>query len=197
MARRALADRGAERVALLDDGGPEAALAARILTAALGADAVVRVTAERRDVESVLHLAGGASEGEAAEEIRRMRARLVPNALAANPANKTALLLGGELPPEPLLPLGDLYASQVRALCGGWSAPPEVRAIAEAAGGISALDAALARMLEGRRGDALDALPPPAADAARRALARGRASRMAPRTVPKLGYRTLTVDLFE
>jgi hypothetical protein len=187
VAAGALRDRGVRRVALLDDGGPEAALAARMLASGLGEEAVVRVRGP----------ADGAASPRAAEERRRYEARLLEDALPAHPASKTVLLLGGELPPEPLLPLGDLWASEVAALQGGWSAPPEVAALAEAAGGIEALDAALRRRMDGRDPRGLDALPGPAADLARRRLAAGAASRRWPRLVPKLGVRTLGADLFE
>ena len=197
VARQALADRGMKRIALLDDGSPEAGLAARLLEGALGADAVVRVAARPGEVEPVLHALGAVSPPRAEEELRRMRARLLEDALPAHPANKTALLLGGELPPEPLLPLGDLWAGEAAALAGGWSAPEPVRRLAGAAGGIEALDAALARLVDGRDPAALDALPGAAAAEVRRALAAGRASRLFPRLVPKLGTRTLGVDLFE
>jgi hypothetical protein len=197
VARQALADRGAARIALLDDGSPEAGLAARLLEGALGAGAVARVAVPSEDVEPVLHALGAVSPPRVEEELRRMRARLLDGALPAHPANKTALLLGGALPPEPLFPLGDLWAGEVAALAGGWSAPEPVRRIAKAAGGVEALDAALARLVDGRDPAALDALPAAAADEVRRALAAGRASRLFPRLVPKLGARTLGVDLFE
>ena len=196
VARQALRDRGVTRVALLDDGGPEAELAARILTTALGAAAVVRVT-DTDPPEPVMRPPADVPAERFAEESRRLRARLVADAVVANPANKTALLLGGDLPPEPLLPLGDLYAAQVEALAGRWSAPEEVRQLAVHAGGVEALDAALERYFEGRDPAALDALRPTAATDVARALARGRASRLWPRIVPKLGTRTLCVDLFE
>lgn len=199
VARQALAERGLRRVALLDDGGPEATLAARLLEAALGADAVVRVRAAAGEVEPLL-LPGGPGEADperAAEELRRLRARLVPGALPAHPASKTALLLGGEIPPEPLLPLGDLWAAEAAEFCGGWSAPAAVRRLAEAAGGIEALDAALRGWIDRRDPAALDALPRDAARGVRDAFAAGRASRLAPRVVPKLGTRTLYADLFE
>jgi len=197
VARQALADRGAARIALLDDGGPEAELAARLLVSTLGDGVVARITVADAEMESVLHLAPELSRERAAEEMRRMRARLAADAVPAHPANKTALLLGGELPPEPLLPLGDLWAGEVAALAGDWSAPEPVRRIAESAGGIEALDAALRGYVDARDPAALGALPPAAADAVRRALAAGRASRLNPRIVPKIGPRTLGVDLFD
>jgi hypothetical protein len=197
VARQVAADRGVLRVALLDDGGPEAGLAARILAAALGEANVFRATTADGDVESVLHLAPWLGERGMAEELRRLVARAQPDSVAANPANKTALLLGGELPPEPFLPLGDLWASEVAALCGGWSAPDGVTWIAESAGGIDMLDDALRGLIDRREPNALDALPAEAAEAVRAALAAGRASRLNARVVPKIGSRTLGVDLFE
>jgi hypothetical protein len=197
VARQALADRGMTRIALLDDGGPEAALAARLLARTLGDGAVVRVTADGAGVEPFLPHADGVAAWRVAEEVRRLRARLMDGALAAHPASKTALLLRGELPPEPLLPLGDLWATDVAALAGGWSAPPEILEVAEAAGGIDALDAALRGWMDGRDAAALDRLPREAADRVRAMLAAGRASRRNPRIVPKLGGRTLCIDLME
>lgn len=196
VARQALADRGAHRIALLDDGGPEADLAATILSHALGDDAVVRVTVDDAEVESVLHLAADVGRDALRREMRLLKARLVPGALAADPANKTALLLG-TIPPVPLLPLGDLWASDVAALAGGWSAPVPVIEIAERAGGVEALDDALRSRVDRREPRGLDALPSAAADAVRSALAGGRAARMHPVLVPKIGFRTLGVDLFD
>ena len=197
VARQALADRGVERVALLDDGGPEAALAARLLGGALGEAAVVRVTADGAAVEPFVPYADDVPRWRVEEEVRRLRARLMEGVLCAHPANKTALLLGGELPPEPLLPLGDLWATDVAALAGGWSAPPEVAALAEAAGGIDALDSALRRRIDGRDAAGLDGLPREVAGRVRALLAAGAASRRNPRIVPKLGGRTLCIDLME
>lgn len=125
-----------------------------------------------------------------------MLSRLVYGALPAHPANKTALLLG-ELPPEPLLPLGDLWATDVLALCGGWSASPEVEALAADAGGIEVLDGALRRLIDGRDAAALDALPPGIAERIRAMLVAGSAARRYPHVVPKLGGRTLFADLYE
>ncbi|HYW14352.1 MAG TPA: hypothetical protein VE871_20460, partial [Longimicrobium sp.] len=85
----------------------------------------------------------------------------------------------------------------VAVLAGGWSAPPHVTAVAEAAGGIDALDAALRGWIDGRDRAALDRLPREAADRIRVMLAAGSASRRNPRLVPKLGGRTLCLDLME
>ncbi len=196
IAEQALADRGVARVALADDGSPEAGLALRFLER-LPPESVVRVGAGDPRVEPLLHALRGVPAGRAGREAVGLVARLEPDALPAGPENKTALLLGGALPPEPFLPLGDLYASEVEELCGGWSAPEEVRALAEAAGGIGRLDGALRAWLDGRDPGALDRLPFGVADEVRHRFARGRAERFSIRLVPKIGYRTLGVDLFE
>ena len=135
------------------------------------------------------------------EESLRMTARVLAreqNALPAHPANKTALLLGRQIPPEPLLPLGDLYATQIAALTGGWSAPPEVLEMAEQANGIDALDDALRAMFEARKPvqDALSHLPEPARGPFLEAVRRGRFWRERAGLIPKLSTRTIGIDLF-
>ena len=196
VARQALADRGRSRIALLDDGGPEAMLAASILRAALGEEAVVSI--DTADVDPAPLLRGWTADTRRVdEEVRRMRARLTDDALAAHPANKTALLLGGELPPEPLLPLADLWATDVLALGGGWSASPEVEALARDAGGIEVVDRALRRLVDGRDASALETLPAEVAERVGTMLAAGSAWRRYPHVVPKLGARTLFADLQE
>lgn len=198
VARQALADWGAERIALLDDASPEAALATRLLELGPAAVPLVRVAISAAQLESLLQLLPPSQDPErVAAEARRLNARLLGGDLPALPENKTALLLGGPLPPEPLLPLGDLYASEVAELAGGWSAPREIRELAESAGGIERLDAALRERLEERNPAGLAALPLATRAAVEQALVRGRASRLFPRIVPKIGWRTLGVDLFE
>ncbi|HEV2132244.1 MAG TPA: hypothetical protein VGR27_14110 [Longimicrobiaceae bacterium] len=198
VARQTLADWGAERVALLDDGSPEAILAMRLLQQGPAAVPVVRVSIPVAQLESLLQLLPPSQDpGRVATEAHRLYARLLDDVLPASPENKTSLLLGGALPPEPLLPLGDLYASEVAELAGGWSAAPEVREMAKGAGGIERLDEALRERLEERDSAGLDALPVAVRTTVEQALARGRASRLFPRIVPKIGSRTLAVDLFE
>jgi hypothetical protein len=194
VARQALADYGRTRIVVLHNDGPEAELAARILRGAVGED---RVTIEAGQVESGWARDVSGDARQVTESVRRMWASQVDDALVAHPANKTALLLGGALPPDPLLPLGDLWATEVSALAGGWSAPAEVMALAEAAGGIEVLDTGLRRLIDGRDPAGLDVLPDAAAARVRQALAAGSASRRYPRIVPKLGVRTLCADLFE
>lgn len=205
VARQALADREMKQVALLDDGSPEAGLALRLLQRELAPDQVVRITIEARQVELLLQILPAGQYGERSDEegerraaeLRRLHSRLLPDALTASPENKTSLLLGGALPPEPLLPLGDLYASEVAELAGGWSVPRAVREIVEIAGGIERLDGALRELIEGRDPVGLGALEPAARAAVEQALERGRASRLFPRIVPKIGFRSLGTDLFE
>jgi hypothetical protein len=194
--RRAVADAGAAGVALLDDATPEAALAAAWLAAALGDEGVRSIAAPPPEAG-----AAAADAGLVRAERHRMMLRLAAAAagmLAAHPVNKTTLLLAGAPPPEPLLPLGDLYASRVAALAGGWSGPPALRRLAERAGGIAALDAALAGLLEERREaeEALAALPPAVAEEVLACLAAGRFHRRRLGLVPKLGGRTPGMDLF-
>lgn len=197
VARQALADGGVGRVALADDGSPEAGLAARLLDG-LGPDALLRAGGDGSGMEPLLHSLRGIGAGaRAAREAAGLLARLAPDALAAAPENKTVLLLSGPLPPEPFLPLGDLYASEVAELCGGWSAPEELRTLTDSAGGIGRLDGALRAWLDRRDPSGLDRLPAGVAEEVRRRFARGRPSRFAVRLVPKVGYRTLGVDLFE
>lgn len=165
--RQALADTGAAGIWLLQADTPEGRLAAEWCRAALG-------------------------------EGRVFTGQVDARVLRAHPVNKTVLLLEGP-PDAPLLPLGDLYASEVEALAGEWGGPEELRVLAEAAGGIAALDGALRRWAEGRRAlpEALAELP----EAARADVAsslreqhwyRGRAG-----LVPKLGGRTVGIDLWE
>lgn len=203
--RQAAEDAGAAGVVLLDDGSAEARLAAEWCGAALGPERVFRVAPPPAGtVEAVLaavRAGEGGTPGAGAAEVHRLVGRLTAferNALLAHPANKTALLLGAEVPPEPLLPLGDLYASEVERLAGSWSAPPEVVALADRAGGIGPLDAALAELVD-RRGPpeaALAPLPAAARAAVLDALENGRFARRRIGLIPKLTTRTLGVDYF-
>lgn len=203
--RQAVADACANGVVVLDDGAPEARLALEWCAAAVGGARVVAARGERVPKEITALAARGANlaavpAAVAEEEARRLEARLLAAAnrlLPASAWNKTALLLSPVLPPEPLLPLGDLYASQLLALTGGWSAPTGVRDLAELSGGVDRLDAALRGYLEERRTreDAMSVLPAEASDAVWGALEAGRFGRRRVGLVPKLGSRTLGIDL--
>ena len=197
VARQALADRGLSRIALLDDGSEQADLAARLLVHGLGAAAVERVTAAAAEVEPLLPAWPKVPRHRVEDELRRMRARLT-DPLAAHPASKTELMMGGALPPEPLLPLGDLWATDVLALGAAWSGSDDLRSIAEEAGGIETLDGALRRLVDRRESVGWDdGLPLPVRERVRLAIRGGAAWRRDPFIVPKLGSRTLGTDLFE
>lgn len=197
VARQALADRGLSRVALLDDGSEQADLAARLLAHGLGEAAVERVTVAAAEVEPLLPAWPGVPRDRVEDELRRMRARLA-DALPAHPSSKTELMMGGALPPEPLLPLGDLWATDVLALGAAWSGSAELRSIVDEADGIETLDGALRRLVDRRESIGWDdGLPPAVRDRVKRAVRAGTAWRRDPFIVPKLGSRTLGTDLFE
>lgn len=176
---------GCVGLVIMDDGSPEAKLLSDWCRRSLG--------------EARVWLAHGPDSAD--QESLRLTARVLArekNALPAHSANKTALLLGRQIPPEPLLPLGDLYATQVAALTGGWSAPPEVLEMAEQANGIDALDNALRAMFEAGKPvqDALSGLPEPARGPFLEAVRRGRFWRERAGLIPKLSTRTIGIDLF-
>lgn len=197
---QAVRESGARGVAVLDDGSPEARLLCAWLGTRLKEGELVVVDRARaapvaRTLEDVCSPHPGLEE-EALRALARGLA-LHGELLVANASNKTTLLLGGLLPPDPLLPLGDLYASEVAAMAGACTVPEPVERLATAAGGIEVVDRALWRYLERREPpDAAFATLGPALAAELRALlGRGCWSRMHGRIVPKLGERTLGVDL--
>ncbi|HEX7089752.1 MAG TPA: hypothetical protein VF192_06420 [Longimicrobiales bacterium] len=204
--RQAVVDARAAGVVLLDDGSAEARLAGAWCRAALGPERFWAVPAPPASAAEALAAAApgvfpAAALAAAPAEVHRLAGRLVAlgqGALLAHPANKTELLLSSRMPPEPLLPLGDLYASEVERLAGSWSASPEVAELAARAGGIAALDRALAALLEERRPPeaALASLPAGAGRAVLSALEAGRFAHRRVGLVPKLSRRTLGVDYF-
>lgn len=202
--RQAVRDAGARGVAVLDDASPEARLALAWSVAALGADAVITVPVPDSAAVDGFRALGLAPpdvpRDRLVAELHRAAGRLVAadrDALLAHPANKTALLLGTAPPPEALLPLGDLYASQVAELAGGWTVPDAVRRLADRVGGIDRLDTALVRWAEERR-PAAEAFAPlgDATDDLMAALEAARFARRRLGVIPKLGTRTLGFDLF-
>jgi hypothetical protein len=199
VARSALQAAGAAAIVILDDGSPEATLAAALLAEALPSDRLERVDADAQDLEPVLRYARANAAGEepaARMEALRFRARLRKDGLVACAVNKTALLLAPP-PPDPFLPLGDVYATQVQALAGGCSMPEGLAELVEMAGGIEPLDAALFRRLDLRMPSGLVGLPDEARRAVEKALTRQGHFRRYPVVVPKIGPRTVGVDLHE
>lgn len=108
--------------------------------------------------------------------------------LLLSAANKTELLLARRRPHADLLPLGDLYASELADFAGGYELSEEIAELATSLGGIVALDGALRAFFDERR--------EPADPALRAWLERSRFSRQQPGIVPKLGARTIGIDLF-
>jgi hypothetical protein len=122
----------------------------------------------------------------------------VRGTLTAHPINKTALLVGNFIPRVDLLPLGDLYASQVSMLGGSWTGDEQVNRLAGEAGGIEALDAILMRLIEGRWTPAeLRDVPAALCDGILAALSQSRFRRARAGLVPKLGTRTIGIDLLD
>ena len=193
--RQAVEDAQADGIVLLEPDAPEARLVLAWSVPALGESRVWRVDGEPGGAEA---RRGPVRREELHRAVGRVLAR-ERNALAAHPVNKTALLLDGPAPPEPLLPLGDLYASRVEEAAGGWSGSEALRALADAAGGIAVLDAALERLVEGRYGPqrAFADLPEPARTDILLRWERGRFWRRRVGLVPKLSARTAGIDLFE
>jgi hypothetical protein len=191
--RQAVADFSAAGILVLEPDSPEGALAIAWAAAALGEERVHRPQPPPR-----LEIGGTAEE---AAEFARAAARVVARErewLLAHPANKTALVLAREVPPEALLPLGDLYATQVYELAGGCTLPADVLPLAHAAGGPAVLDRALTAWLEERRPleHAVALLPAAARPLVRERLLRNRAARRWPRRIPGLSGRTLWLDVF-
>jgi hypothetical protein len=117
-------------------------------------------------------------------------------ALVADAANKTTLLLEPAPNGAAIAPLGDLYGSQIVELAGDCSLRGPARALAERCG-LDALDAALGRCVDGHE-DELAAFAPLDGAQAAAAVAAWRAARFARSRiglVPKLGARTLGIDL--
>jgi hypothetical protein len=183
----AVVESAATGVTVLDDWTPEGELLYEWLVRELGEGRVWRAAS----LASNVHRA--ASDAAVHAGMRRS----ADGALTAHPVNKTALLLGGRVPHADLLPLGDLWASQVERLTGRWSAPPDVEAAAAAAGGVEELDAALRRMVDERGEIAEVGFGGAAAEQLLEMYERGRFFRLRPRLVPKLTARTLGIDLFD
>ncbi|MGH7475883.1 MAG: hypothetical protein ACRELD_06320 [Longimicrobiales bacterium] len=204
---RAIADRAATVIVLLEHDTPEGALLRAWIETQLGAGHCIIVSASDSLASAVARDARGlAPSGEPAAsferaECTRALGRVVARRLrgiVAHPINKTALLLGDDFPPEPLLPLGDLYASQVQELADGCTLPPRVRDLAERAGGLRRLDSTLYALLD-RRVDAALAcvgLPPAVRTDILRMLDGGRAARRHLGLIPKLGRATPGIDLW-
>jgi hypothetical protein len=193
--RQAVADAKAQGILVLEPETPEARLLMGWSVAVLGEARVWRVEREPAGSEA------GRTPARR-EELHRAVGRVMArdrSALLAHPINKTTLLLDGPIPPEPVLPLGDLYASRIDAAAGGWTGSDALRELADKAGGIVALDAALERLVEGRMPAerAFADLPEPVRTDILQRWEDGRFWRRRVGLVAKLGVRTPGIDLFE
>jgi hypothetical protein len=111
-------------------------------------------------------------------------------------STKTELLLAGPAGTADLCPLGDLYASEVSWLAGVDVLAPELQDLAAQADGVSRLDASLRKLLDERRSaDAAFAELPHIRNAVLMRLQKSRFRRARLGIVPKLGARTIGIDL--
>lgn len=120
---------------------------------------------------------------------------LAHDLLPVGTETKTLLILGESRSGAPVLPLGDLYASQVAPFAGGCT-PPAILQNADLPS-VSQLDRAIEAFLEGGvpLEEALAILPPHLGEPLTAALRRGR-NLWNPRVlIPKLGWATLGVEL--
>jgi hypothetical protein len=118
------------------------------------------------------------------------------NALLISAANKTDLLLDEPLRAD-VYPLGDLYASDIVQFCGSYELGDSAKRLADAAGGIRELDRALRGLLEERREpDHAFAHIANVRDDVLQRLEHNRFRLTHVGVVPKIGARTLGIDLF-
>jgi hypothetical protein len=116
--------------------------------------------------------------------------------LTVSSFSKTSLLLAGVDQPVDLSPLGDLYASDITHFCrcrlSGSAAE-----FANAAGGAEILDDCLRKLLDERRdADAAFAAAPQIREPLLRRLEQTRFRRARAGIIPKIGARTIGIDLF-
>lgn len=200
--RGVLQDRGAGGVVLAAPPGPESSLLGGWLV-----DAGIRVLRPSpRRVEALAGALHGVPPGEdgegnallEAEECWRAVGRILARNegfMVAGAVNRTGLLLlGADLPPEPLLPLGDVPASRILELAGACSLPGPFAPLAGDPGVVAALDRYLAHR-EGRLPGDAPALAPELEGEVLGQLAAGRWALGAPVVIPRLGSRTPGPDL--
>lgn len=146
-----------------------------------------------------LRVAGAGAAADLARSIceQAVGAANLGNGLLVDPASKTALLLG-ECPPADVLLFGDLYYSQVAELAGSAELPAASARLAELCGGGDVLDRVLCRFFDERAPwqSAAAELVPGVRELLEQALERARFRRARVGLVPKLGGRTLGIDLY-
>lgn len=118
-------------------------------------------------------------------------------ALGVSALNKTELLLADVSVHADLYPLGDLYASELATFAPGAVVSRSVAELAAAAGGLEQLDAGLRGLLDERRtADAAFAGMRHVRDEVMARLRATRFRRTQTGIIPKLGARTIGIDLF-
>ncbi|CAN5696498.1 hypothetical protein BH23GEM10_BH23GEM10_17080 [soil metagenome] len=184
----ALAASGAHGLLVLEDRSPEGELVHGWLQRAFG-DTAHRVTVLASNVQGM----------EPAAAHRLVADREYGRMLIVHRVNRTMLLRGGAPPRADLLPLGDVHASWLERLHGACTLSADVQAAADAVGGLDRLDAVLAAWIDARADSAaaVVGLDPAAAARLTELYERGRFYRLWPRLVPKLGARTLGIDLWD
>jgi hypothetical protein len=192
---------------IIAGGGPEGDLLERWLEAAgipfeLPRQELLAKTTEWLDEagEGIPPLVEGLQGRDPKEEAPHLAARALAIAHPGEPlllgtANKTRLLLDYRPAHPPILPLGDLYASQILELAGGCTLPPPLMGMA--AGEISAVDSALRAYFEnGRSADeAFRGLGPDRGRQIREMLLESARLWHSLPLIPKLGEATLGLDL--
>jgi hypothetical protein len=115
--------------------------------------------------------------------------------LLVGTSNKTGLLLSFRPSAHPILPLGDLYASQILELAGGCTVPPPLQGISPEE--LSDVDSALRAYFEDGLPpeEAFGSLEPPRGRQIRRMLEESRKKWHHIPLIPKLGEGTLGLDL--
>ena len=137
-----------------------------------------------------------------AQETARFQARLAAERTGgevAHLANRTFLLLTDRPPPERILPLGDLRASDVLALGGVPALPPPFQDVADDPQALVDLEEAVEGWIARSWGSRRGGRPTPSTrwgpDELEAVLKRGFLARAHDRVVPKLGSWTPWVDL--
>lgn len=192
----ALGERGAGGVVLTGPESPER----RLLLRWLGERAVVPEDEVVAPVREALAAAAPDApprvlEVEARRAVARARAA-TDGLLCASEIHKTALVLASALPPEPLLPLGDVWASEVEAAAGACTVPAPLEGLV-APDTMASVDGALRAHLESGLAveEALAPLEPALRERLADLLRRRPWGRFRTPLVPKLGARTVGIDL--
>lgn len=117
--------------------------------------------------------------------------------LTVTASSKTALLLAGPDQAVDLAPLGDLYFSEIARFCRGCRLTGSVAEFSKAAGSPEILDDCLRKLLDERRSPhAAFAAAPHLREPVLRRLQQTRFRRGRAGIIPKIGPRTIGIDLF-